>query len=133
MDQNPFLLWLQETMQRFATKSPKYFKIWQIFLGAVVGITGIPALLTAYNIPMPSAVTFLQNKYAGMIALGMFIMAKLSSQSKIVGVDECGKPLKSTNDKELPFTASQEMKKVEDKPVSVLTPDPTNPIADRNN
>lgn len=132
MNDNVFISFIKELIQRFATKSPKFFRVLQIIAGAVTAVTGIPALLSAYKIPLPEAVTFLQNKYAGSIALGMFIASMLTTQSKIVGVDPAGQPLKKTNEDLLPFTAKQEQKKVEQKPVDTLTPDcaPTN---QRNN
>lgn len=134
-NQNPFIAWFVELANRFATKSPKFFKVLQFVSGAVTAIAGIPALFAIYNIPLPEAFTFFQNKYAGAIALGMFIISLLPTQSKIVGMDEAGSPLKSTNEKALPFTAQQEEKKMDEKPVEVLTPDPTateNPISKRN-
>lgn len=135
MNDNIFIAYIKELIQRFATKSPKFFRILQMIAGAITAITGLPPLLAYYHIPLPEAVTFLQNKYAGLISFGFFLASLLPSQNKIAGVDETGKPLTSTNEKLLPFTAKHEEKKVEEKPVEVLTPDPTvspNPVSERN-
>lgn len=114
MDQNPLIAWLKETLQRFATKSPKFFRIWQIVAGIATALTGLPALLAYYNIPLPEFLTVLQNKYAGFFALGLFIMSLLPSQPKIVAVDPVtGAPLSKTNEKALPYTARHEEKRVE--------------------
>jgi hypothetical protein len=134
MNQNPFVAWFQELMQRFATKSPKFFRILQYVSGGITAIAGLPALLAAYHIPLPDAFTFLQNKYAGLISLGFFLASLLPTQNKIIGVDEKGKPLTTTNEKDLPFTAQHEEKKVEEKKaVTVLTPDSIvpNPVSQR--
>jgi hypothetical protein len=126
MNQNPFVAWFQELIGRLKTRAPKFFRILQYVSGAITAIAGLPALLAAYHIPLPDAITFLQNKYAGLISFGFFLASLLPAQSKIVGVDENGKPLSKVNEKLLPFTAKHEEKKVEEKKkVDVLTPDAT--------
>lgn len=124
--QNPFVAYIVELINRFATKSPRFFRILQMITGFVTAVTGIPALFAQFNIPLPEFLTVLQNKYAGFLALGMFIVSLLSTQSKIVATTETGVAIKKTNEKALPFTAQAEEKKAakEGAPVATVIPKP---------
>jgi hypothetical protein len=132
-NQNPFILFMQELFQRFRTKSPKFFRIFQWVLSALTAVSGIPPLLVTLHVTLPPEVNQPFMKFVAFAAGGALFMSMLPIQNKIVGVDEAGAPLLKTNEEKLPFTAKHEAQKVEDKPVPVLTPDPTNPVADRNN
>jgi hypothetical protein len=133
MNQNPFIAWLSENLQRLFLKSPKFFKVWKAFFAFVTAIAGIPALLDAFGVVLPDPFNqYFVKMIAVAGAVGLF-MSMLPTQSAIVGVDQSGQPLKKTDKESLPFTARNEEKKVEDKPVDVLTPDPsTNPVINRN-
>lgn len=132
MNQNPFIAFLQETFARFAAKSPKFFRVWQIVLGFATVVTGLPAALEEWGVTLPPELTYLQSKFIGTITLGAFIMTQLSTPSKTIGVTPTGEVIKRTSDA-LPFTKQAEAKKIEKMEVpevKVLTTDP-NPVLDR--
>lgn len=114
---NPLILFLQELFLRFKTKSPKFFKIWQLISGAATIICGLPEALEYFHITPPDVMLSLMNKTISRIASGLFIMSMLSTQSKTVGVTKEGAALKQTNPDLLPFTSQIENKKAADKPV----------------
>lgn len=111
--QNPNVLqFLQEFLQRLFTKSPKFFKVWTWISGALVLITGIPAFITMLPVGITIPDIFNQGvttavRYAGT---GVLLMSLLTTQSKPVGVTETGAVIKSTDGKQLPFTAAAEQK-----------------------
>jgi hypothetical protein len=53
MNQNPFINWLSENLQRLFLKSPKFFLAWKAFFGFVTAIAGIPALLDTFGVVLP--------------------------------------------------------------------------------
>lgn len=130
--QNPFLAWLQESLQRLFKKSPKFFRIWQMVLGFTVVVTGLPALLTGWGIELPEALTILQNKVIAYISTGAFIMTQLSTQSTVVGVTPQGDILKKTDQKALPFTAQQEEKTAITDATETVVLESNNPVTERN-
>ena len=113
---NPLILWFIETLNRIFTKSPKFFRIWQMVAGAVALVGWIPSTLELVGIAIPEPYTGTTAriiKWCGTIAL---FMASLPTQSKVVAIDECGDAMKQTDKKELPFTARQEDKQVAQNP-----------------
>ena len=110
MPQKPNMLiaFLQELLQRFFTKSPKFFRIWQWISASAAAITGLPEALAYFNITLPPSLSVFQNKFITAVTLGMWVMSRLTTQSKIVGSDENGVKLKQTNADALPFTAAAE-------------------------
>jgi MFS superfamily sulfate permease-like transporter len=116
MQQQPNMLiaFLQELLQRFFTKSPKFFRIWQTITAIAAAITGIPEACAYFGITLPDSVTILQNKFIAAVSTGMFIMSALTTQSKTTGDSVNGQPLKITDAKSLPFTSAQEIKKTEE-------------------
>ena len=111
--QNMLIAFLQEFLQRFFTKSPKFFRIWQLITAIGAAITGIPEAAQQLGINIPSLISHPLGKFIAAISTGMFIMSALTTQSKIVGVDNStGNVLKSTNSTDLPFTAAVENKKL---------------------
>lgn len=106
---NMLIAFLQELLQRFFTKSPKFFRIWQMITAIAAAITGIPETLAYFNITLPPALSIFENKFIAAVSTGMFIMSAMTSQSKIAGTRN-GEPVKQTDACALPFTAAQEKK-----------------------
>lgn len=104
---------LVETLQRFFTKSPKYFVILQWISGIALLITLLPELLQNNGIVLPSFLAWLANPILISIA-GTFLAAfRLTAQSKATGVLENGAIVKKTDAVALPFTAAVENKAAE--------------------
>lgn len=111
MQNQPMLIsFFQELFKRFATKSPKFFRIWQLVLGALTLITGVPELLEYFNVALPEGVQVLANKAVAMASSGAFVMSLMTTQSTTVGVTDTGEVVKKTNENKLPFTAHVESK-----------------------
>jgi hypothetical protein len=105
---NVLVAFLQELLQRFATKSPKFFRIWQLVLSIVTAVTGLPETLQMLGITLPPSLCFFENKIVAACTAGAFFMSLLTTQSKPVAIMENGELLKKTNEKQLPFTAEME-------------------------
>ena len=114
-NQNMILKWLGENIQRLFTKSPLFFKIWQIISLILIAISWVPDLLNLIpGISIPdlwNVQITLVVKYASFVAL---FMSSLSTQSKAVGVTTkaaggipSGTVIKTT-DVKLPFTVQAE-------------------------
>lgn len=109
--QNMLIAFFQELLQRFFTKSPKFFRIWQWITAIGASITGIPEAASQLGINIPSLISHPLGKFMAAVSTGMFIMSALTTQSKIVGTDATtGATLKITNGTDLPFTAANENK-----------------------
>lgn len=106
---NMLIAFLQELLQRFFTKSPKFFRIWQLITALGAAITGLPEALKMLGIHLPVALCILENKFIATLSTGMFIMSALTTQSTIVAGKAGEPPLKQTDTK-LPFTAATEIK-----------------------
>lgn len=110
---NLFIQFIIELFQRVATKSPKFFQIWQWISGLLAAITGLPEVIKYVSakagIDLPAVFTTFENKYIGLVSTGAFIMAFLTTASKPAVVTTTG-VLKQTDEKVLPFTATQELK-----------------------
>lgn len=115
MKPSPLLDFLKEIVLRFSTKSPKFFKIWQIVSGVFVVITGVPEVLNLLDIHLPDLFNDKLELIVKWASRGIFLMAAMTTQSTIVAVGPGGMPLKATNEEKLPFTASQEVKAMEKK------------------
>lgn len=111
--QTTLIAFLQEIFQRFRTKSPKFFQIWQWISGALVMITTLPSLLSeieSFGIVLPEVFhghVAIAVRYAG---IGVLLMSMLTTQSKPTAITEDGTILKKTDDAKLPFTAGAEQK-----------------------
>lgn len=110
MKNNQILLFLQETLQRLFTKSPKFFKIWTLVFSILTLITGIPELLTYLGVVLPTEIAFFASKFIAYVSMGCLLMSKLTTQSKPTGVTDEGVLLKKTDDVALPFTTQAEVK-----------------------
>jgi hypothetical protein len=108
MQSNPLVAFLVEIFGRISAKSPKFFVVWQWISGAVVAVSGLPALLTALNVTLPPALTVMESKTVGIAASVAFFMSLMPAQSPTVSTSASGTPLKQTNSAKLPFTAQSE-------------------------
>lgn len=104
------LSFLQETLQRLFTKSPKFFKIWMIISGTLVLITGIPDWIRFTGITIPNLWNHDVTLAVAWASRAATFMAILTSKSPIVAVTVGGNVLKATDDTKLPFTAAVEQK-----------------------
>lgn len=111
--QTTLIAFLQEIFQRFKTKSPKFFKVWQWISAALVMITSLPQLLSqveGFGIVLPESAhsqLAIAVRYAG---IGILLMSLLTTQSKPAAITEDGTVLKKTDEQKLPFTAGAEQK-----------------------
>lgn len=80
MKTNALIVFLQETLQRLFTKSPKFFKIWMIISGAFVLITGIPEALEYFQINLPDLWSEPVNTAIAWASRAAFIMALLTTK-----------------------------------------------------
>jgi hypothetical protein len=111
---NPtFLNWLRETLQRLLLKSPKFFKIWSWFWGAVMFISGIPYLLTQFGVVLPEPFASLSNKVAATAGLIGLFMSSMTVKTAPVAQTEEGKAITVLPTGKLPFTEKSEAQEVE--------------------
>lgn len=115
--ENPVFLFLKETLNRFFTESPLFFRIWNFILGALIIVTGLPTFLVYFNVGIPEALKVFMDKHVARAAIAVLLMSMLSAQSKTTGVTKEGEAVKQTNPNKLPFTANNENKKAVDQPV----------------
>lgn len=120
---NPIIGWLQETLQRVFTKSPKFFKVWIAISGLLVLVTSLPNLIDFLNISGINIPNIWNDKVTlavGWAAKGVLLMSILTTQSKAEGITTNGKVLKITNEEKLPFTANFEKKSAIEKGVDLI-------------
>lgn len=113
MQNNLFVKWLSENLQRLFKKSPLFFKIWTGISGLAIAITGLPAFLAGVGIHLPGPWEAVENKVVADIAIGVFIMSLFPSQSNINSISPQGVANKQTDPIRLPFTAAAEMRVAE--------------------
>lgn len=121
---NPtFWNFLRETLERAFQKSPKFFKWWQIISGAFAMLTGIPWLLTQFNINLPEPLNTMANKAIAFFSAGALFMAQFPVKATTVAQTDQGKAVTVLDTQKLPFTEKSEAKDVKE-----TVPPP--PIAD---
>lgn len=121
---NPLFAWLAENFTRLFAKSPTFYKIWNWVSGALIALSGLPMALTQLGITLPAPYDFFASKAVFWASIGVLFMSLTSVQSKTVGVDENGVPLKQTDTTKLPFTTKVENKALDKAPdLKILTED----------
>ena len=99
---NPIIAWLSETLDRFLSKSPKYFRIWNAILVIIGALPQIPVALTYLDITLPTPIS---DKVARIItiaaAFGIFMSKLTVKNATIIAAD-------LTNNK-LEFTAAKDL------------------------
>lgn len=119
MGASVILNFFTELINRLKSKSPKFFKILQLFAALLTFAGYVPSMLKVwFNVQVPDHTITLFEDIAKYSA-GFFAAAFLPTQSKSVAMTEDGDILKTTNEKTMPFTAAAEVK-VEEKKVNDL-------------
>lgn len=112
MDQNnSLLLFFQEIMKRLFSKSPKFFKIWQILAASTSAVTGLPGFITMLGIQLPPVLLTLENKTVAIAGLMAWFIARMPIQSPAIVVTTDGALVKKADDSATPFTAQTEKSK----------------------
>lgn len=104
----------RESLNRLFSKSPKFFKIFQLFAASLTFAGYIPSMLQRWfgvEVPGPT-ITLCEDiaKYAA----GFFAAALLPVAQKPVAKTEEGEAIKVTDEKRMPFTAKAETKVMQD-------------------
>lgn len=128
---NPLIAFLQETLLRLFTKSPAFYKVWQIITGLPVLIIALPETLRIFNIDLPQVFEQRIQTIVAWATTSAFIMSLLSAQSKTVAVDQNGTPVKQTTPEKLPFTTMKEAKAV-DKQIKNIDAPPVDQVVLEN-
>lgn len=121
MQNNPFVLWLRESLQRLFKKSPRFFQVWQWVTGFVTALTGLPELITAIGIKLPAAALAFENKAVALISMGMFFMSLFPTQPTLNSISPQGVPNMQLNPRTMPFTLKADLKQAvkEGKPTEI--------------
>lgn len=114
MNNNMFISFIQETIQRLFQKSPKFFKLWQIVYGGLILLTGVPYTLTQFGVSLPEPINTMSNKAVAFFAAGAWLMSRLTVKSTPVAQTEEGKAITLLDSKKLPFTTKTEAKEIEE-------------------
>lgn len=123
MGNQQFVNFFRELLNRVATKSPKFFKVLQLF-GASLTFAGyIPSMLQQwFNVTVPGY-TITMCEDIGKYAAGFFACSLLAVKTPTVGQTVEGSPVQVTNEKAMPFTAKSEAKEVAAaKPPEIVLP-----------
>lgn len=112
---SPALNFFIELWNRLRSKSPKFFMVLQVFSASLTFLGFVPyALENWFNVEMAS--NFVKMcKDISSHAIVFFAAVSLPGQSTPVAKTENGTILKTTDEKTMPFTAAQEVKKEEKK------------------
>ena len=86
------LAFLQELLQRFFTKSPLFFRIWQWISATAAIITGIPPLLVQWGITLPAPWDIASNKFIAALTTGMWVMSRLTTHAHSRAISPCLSP-----------------------------------------
>jgi len=103
-----------ELYNRLRTKSPKVFKVLQVFAASLTFAGYMPSMLQRwFNVEVPGHIITMcedVSKYAA----GFFAAALLPVKSPLVAQTETGEPVNVTDEKKLPYTAKTEEKIIKD-------------------
>lgn len=127
MQQNQFINFLSEFLQRLRTKKPKFFVYCQYFVALLGAATGLPTAIAKFSavtgipIVLDAHWTMLENKFIAACAAGFFLASQLTTASKVTAIQD-GTVLKATDTDKLPFTAQKECEKATAAGVPEVTP-----------
>lgn len=100
----------RESLHRLFSKSPKFFKVFQLFAALLTFAGYVPSMLQRwFNVEVPGHVITLCEDIA-KYAAGFFAAALLPVAQKPVAQTEEGEAIKVTDEKKMPFTAKAETK-----------------------
>lgn len=105
-----------EFVNRLRTKSPKFFRVLQVFALIVIGLGYLPWVVNRYldGVTLPHGVVTLCNDIAGK-GVTFLIGLLFAVRTPPVAQTEGGVAVQVTNEKKMPFTAKDEAKVVEKK------------------
>lgn len=107
---NMFVKFIVENFTRWRKKSPLFFKIWQVALGIIYAITGLPSFLKDADIHVWDVWLSLHVVWLSYFSSGALFMSFLTGASDPVSVNPEGEVNKVTDAKLLPFTAAVEQR-----------------------
>ncbi len=125
----PSLLnWIRETLNRLFISKPEYFKYWTWLSYLVLLVSGVPYLLTQFNITLPEPFATLSNKFFSGVGVAMYIMSQLTVQNPVVGQTEQGHAITVLDTAKMPFTTKTEAIDIkESKPPPEVIPEVPEP------
>jgi|GEM_PF-2434415 len=110
MGASVILNFFTELINRLKSKSPKFFKILQLFAALLTFAGYVPSMLQQwFNVEVPGHIITLFEDIAKYSA-GFFAAAFLPTQSTPVAQTTTGDILKTTDEVKMPFTAAAEEK-----------------------
>ncbi len=110
---NPFVSWLIETLNRILSKSPKYMVWWQRVSGALALVGWIPYILNWLGVHVPTHFLGIEAKVLGYAASAALFMSSVTKEQKVIGETAGGNLIvEKTNPKQMPLTAKEEDKKL---------------------
>lgn len=118
-----FFNYFAELINRFRSKSPKFFQILQIFMASFTFLGYLPSMLQRwFGIEVPGPMITMCEDIA-KYATGIFIASLLPVNKPAVGQTKEGSEISVTDEKKMPFTAAVEAKKEPEPPVIPGVPD----------
>ena len=75
---------IEETIKRFLSKNPSYFKIINIILGIAIFITGVPLILQQYSIELNGWVALFASKTVLVASIVGRILTQLTTTQKSI-------------------------------------------------
>lgn len=100
----------RESLNRLFSKSPKFFKIFQLFAAALTFAGYVPSMLQRwFGVEVPGT-TITMCEDVAKYAAGFFLAVLLPVAQKPVAKTEEGEAIKVTDEKRMPFTAKAETK-----------------------
>lgn len=114
MPQSQVLSFFIELFHRLRTKSPKVFRVLQVFAGSLTFAGYVPSMLQRwFGVEVPGyTITMCEDisKYAA----GFFVAALLPVKTPPIAQTKEGEPVQVTDEKKLPFTAKAEEKAIKE-------------------
>lgn len=105
--QTDLIAFLTEIIQRLKQKSPKFFKVWNVFNSILFVIAGIPVLLTQFGFTDLNILPAYVLKIITFASAWGLFMNKLTVKSSSVVVTDGNTVIQKPSDK-LPFTEKKE-------------------------
>jgi len=101
MKNNPLVLFLGELLSRFATKSPRFFRVFKLISGVTYAITGLPEVIKWAGIKLPPTLCTFENHVVSVAAAAVFFMSMLTVDKNSIPPDD------SEIKNKLPFSYKQ--------------------------
>ena len=75
---------LMQTIKRFLSANPSYFKVINIILTVVAVVTGLPGFLAQIGIELPSSLSFFASKTIAIAAIVGRFLTQLTTTDKAI-------------------------------------------------